>query len=70
MDAFSLILYLQDISYTCCLELEGKTTVLLAGLMRITQPDDFAILNQPFVQQGQQWETVTFFKPDMYVELP
>ncbi|XP_064092330.1 ribonucleases P/MRP protein subunit POP1-like [Macrobrachium nipponense] len=55
----------QDISYMCCIELEGSPTAILAGLKRITQPRDLSSITVPGVQQGHQWETVTFFKPDM-----
>lgn len=55
----------QDVSYMCCIELEGNPTTILAGLKRITLPGDLSSITVPGVQQGRQWETVTFFKPDM-----
>ncbi|XP_068211300.1 ribonucleases P/MRP protein subunit POP1 [Palaemon carinicauda] len=55
----------QDVSYMGCIELEGTPTALIAGLTRITQPWDLTAITIPEVQEGRQWERVTFFKPDM-----
>nr|XP_053639709.1 ribonucleases P/MRP protein subunit POP1-like [Cherax quadricarinatus] len=54
---------LQDVSYLCCIELEGPSMSLLDGLSCMMQPDSLALLNTSQVQHGQQWISVMLFEP-------
>ncbi|KAG7169653.1 Ribonucleases P/MRP protein subunit POP1-like [Homarus americanus] len=55
---------LQDVSYLCCLELEGPSTLIIAGLSRVSHPSSLAALNTPQAQLGQKWISLTLFKPE------
>lgn len=52
----------QDVSYLCCIELEGTKASLLAGLAPITQSLDLAKLKSPEVLQGKRWMSLVLFK--------
>ncbi|XP_047492472.1 ribonucleases P/MRP protein subunit POP1-like [Penaeus chinensis] len=54
----------QDVSYLCCIELEGTRASLLAGLAPITQSLDLVKLKSPEVLQGKKWVSLVLFMKD------
>lgn len=58
---------LQDVSYLCCIELEGVKSSLLPGLSRVMLPERIAVLTHPQVLAGRQWMSFMFFQPGRLV---
>ncbi|XP_071540386.1 ribonucleases P/MRP protein subunit POP1 isoform X2 [Panulirus ornatus] len=54
---------IQDVSYLCCIELEGPKKPVIAGMSRMIEPTSLAALTDSQFQFGQKWISVTLFQP-------
>ncbi|XP_076063653.1 POP1 ribonuclease P/MRP subunit [Oratosquilla oratoria] len=52
---------LQDISYSCCVEVEGPEGVLVEHFSKVVSPHDLAALICPDVKSGKHWVKLTLY---------
>ncbi|KAK3853189.1 hypothetical protein Pcinc_040257, partial [Petrolisthes cinctipes] len=55
---------MQDVSYLCCIELEGPTENLMFGLSRLLHPADLTTLTDTHTHTGHTWVSLMLYMPD------